>query len=180
MKGNASVHDEISRFHIHRGVHFLVHQSEYQCLVTDKRLVVAFSIADGLLIRPLVRQFPPYFSHAPLLVALLFQPFDPMVRDSHSHAEIESESAGCERSRESGHAAHVFRNRNRIRVNLFRKHGREGKIGHGILVDTVIEIIVITDEVLAEAVVPVQHAGHAVEPEAVQVVFFHPELAVRE
>ena len=103
-----------------------------------------------------------------------------MVRDSHSHAEIESESARCERSSESGHAAHVFRNRNRIRVNLFRKHGSEGKVGHGILVDTVIEIIVITDEVLAETVVPVQHAGHAVEPEAVKMVFFHPELTVRE
>ena len=60
------------------------------------------------------------------------------------------------------------------------EHIGKRKIGHGILIDSEIEIIVISAEVLAEAVVPIEHTGDSIEAETVQMVLLHPELAVGE
>ncbi len=41
-----------------------------------------------------------------------------------------------------------------------------------------IEIQGIVTEILAKTVIPVDHAGHSIKAETVQMIFFHPELAV--
>ena len=180
MKGDSPVDYEIFRIHVHGCVHLFVYQSEDKGLVSYQRLIVTFGITDGFLVRPFVGQFPPYFSHAPLFIGLFFNPLDPVVSDSHGHTEVKSKSTGLERCRESCHTAHIFSYRNRVRINLFHEHGSERKISHGILVHPGIEIIIISDEVLAEPVVPIQHAGHSIEAEAVEVILLHPEFAVRQ
>ena len=178
VKRNSPVHDETLRILVHRSVHLLIHQPEYQCLVPDKSLVVTLCVADGFLILALVGQLPPDLAHAPLLVALFLQPFDPVVGDTHCHPEVEAQSAGLVWSRKPGHSAHVLGNGDGIRVYFLDQHRRKRQIGDGILVHAGIEIIVIAAEILAEAVVPVKHAGDPVETESVQMIFLHPELAV--
>ena len=54
----------------------------------------------------------------------------------------------------------------------------KGKICHCIFINPAVEIIVISDEILAQSVVPVEHAGHSVKTKSVDVIFLHPEFAV--
>ena len=141
---------------------------------------MALRVTDGLLVRTFVRQLPPDFAHAPLLVALFLQPFYPVVCHAHRHPEIEAQTARGKLSSKSRHSAHVLRDGYRIRIQFLCQHRGQCKIGYGIFVHPRIEIIVITDEIATQTVVPVQHTGHAVEPEAVQMIFLHPEFAVRQ
>ena len=83
VQSDPTIHDRILRIHIHGKVHLLIDESEHQGFVTNQRLVVALRVADGPLVRPLVGQLVPHFSRTPLLVPLLLDPLDPMVRHAH-------------------------------------------------------------------------------------------------
>ena len=139
---------------------------------------MAFGIADGLFVLAFVREFVPDFSGAPLVVGTFLYPLDPMVGDTHRHPEIESYSTVLERGGQSGHSADVLGDGECVGIHFPDEHIGEGQIFDGVLIDPLVEIVVVSDEVLAQAVVPIQHAGHAVEPESVQMVFLHPEFAV--
>ena len=101
-----------------------------------------------------------------------------MVSNAHGHTEFEAKPSGLERSRQPSHSAHILGNGNSVRIKLFHEHCGQCQISNGIFIYTCIEIIVISDEVLAQAVVPIQHTRDTVEPESVQMILFHPELAV--
>ena len=150
VEGHAPVHDKILGVNVHRRVHLLIHQPEYQRLVPHQSLVMALRVTYGLLVRAFVRQFPPDFAHAPLLVTLFLQPFYPVVCYAHSHPEIEAQAARGERGSKSRHSAHVLRDGYRIRIQFLCQHRGQCKIGYGIFVHPCIEIIVITDEIASQ------------------------------
>ena len=180
MKGHTSVHYRRLGFLIHRGVHLGIHEAERDGLVSHHCLVVALGIADGLFVLTLVGELPPYLSHTPLIVREFLDPFDPIVRNSHAHSEVEADAAHLERSCQSGHSADILGDGECIRIDLADEHIGQCKVGDGIFVDALIEIIVIADEGLFQTVVPVEHACDSVEAESIDMIFLHPVFAVRE
>ena len=103
-----------------------------------------------------------------------------MVRNAHRHPETEAHAASLERRRQAGHAADILRDEDGAGEDLPRNHTRQGQVLHGRLIDSLVEIIVVAGEGLLQPVVPIEHAGHAVETEAVQLILLHPELAVAQ
>ena len=178
VQGDAAIYRQVLGADVHRRVHFLVHQPENNGFIAHERLVVALGIADGLFIGALVGEFVPDLAHAPLLVRFLLDPFDPMVGDAHGHPEAEADASLDEGRGQTGHAAHVLGDGDGPRMDLPDQEVGQGQIDQGVGIHALVEIIVVTVEVAAQPVVPVEHAGHAVESEAVQVVFRHPVLAV--
>ena len=141
---------------------------------------MALGVGDGLLVGALVGELPPDLAHGPLLVGELLDPLDPVVRDAHRHPEVEAHAAGRQRGGQAGHAGDVLGDGEGVRVHLLHEDVREGEVGHRVLVDTLVEIVVVAHEILSEAVVPIEHRGDAVEAETVDVVFLHPVLHVRQ
>ena len=141
---------------------------------------MALGIGNGLFVGALVGQLPPDFAHRPLLVALFLDPFDPVVGYAHRHAEVESDTAGGERGGQAGHARDVLGDGESVRVHLMDEDVGKAEIGHRILVHAAVEIERIVAEILAETVVPVEHRGHAVEAETVDVILFHPVFDIRQ
>ena len=178
VQGYSPVHNSVLRRLAHAVIHLLVHQTEDDCLVAHQGLVVALGVGYGLLVSTLVGELPPYSSHTPVLVPELLYPLDPVVGNTHSHPEVEAHAIGGERSRQSGHSADILRNRDCIRIEFVDEHIRQREVSNRILVNSVVEVEGIVAEVLAQTVVPVYHACHAVETEAVQMVLLHPVFAV--
>ena len=115
-----------------------------------------------------------------MFVGQFLDPFDPVVGDAHRHAKIETDAARRQRSGQAGHAGDVLGDGECVRVHFPDEDVREGEIGHRVLIDTAVEIVVVTYKILPETVVPVQHRRDAVETETVDVIFLHPVLHVRE
>ena len=180
VQGDATVHDRILRVHIHGEIHLFVEQSEYQGFVSDKRLVVALRVADGLLVRPLVGQLVPDLSRTPFLILLFLYPFDPVVGHTHRHPEPETHSTSLERSRKTGHSAHILGDRDGFRLDLTDQQISQSKVGHGVLVHSGVEVRFVAVEVLSQPVIPVDHTRHTVETETVKVIFLKPVLAVAQ
>ena len=141
---------------------------------------MTLGIGDGLFIRSLVGEFPPYSAHTPVLVPEFLYPLDPVVGDSHSHSEVEAHAIGLEWGGEACHSADVFRYCDGIRVKFVDEHIRQSEVTDGIFIHPVVEVEGIISEVLAQAVIPIDHTGYAVETEAVQMIFLHPVFAVGE
>ena len=177
---NAPVHYWVRLILAHAEVHFLVDEAEDYGFVSHQCLVVALGIAYRLLIGALVGKLPPYSAHAPLLVREFLDPFDPVVGNAHCHPEVESYASGLEGSGQTGHSAHIFGNGESLGVDLVNQHIGQPEVGHRVLINALVEIQRVVTEVGTEAVVPVQHAGHSVEAESVQVILFHPVFAVGE
>ena len=180
MESDSPIHYRILRVHIHREIHLLVEQSEYQGFVTDKRLVVALRVADGLLVRPLVGQLVPDLTRTPFLILLFLYPFDPVVGHAHRHPEPEAHSASLERSRQARHSAHILSDSDGLRLDLTDQQVRQSQIGHSVLIDSCVEIRFIAVEVLPKTVIPVNHTRHTVETETVKMIFLKPVLAVAQ
>ena len=60
------------------------------------------------------------------------------------------------------------------------KHVGKAEVAHGVLVNALVEVQGIVAEIGSQTVIPVQHAGDAVEAESVQMVLLHPVFAVRQ
>ena len=155
VQGQTPVNHEVARLLGHRPVHILVNEPEDDGLVSDEGLVVALGIGDGAFVRPLVGEFPPDGAHTPFLVPLLLYPFDPVVRNTHSHPEVKAHASASKRSGKSRHSADVLRNGDRIWIEFVDKDVCESEIAYGILVNSLIEIEFVVAEVGAEAVVAV-------------------------
>ncbi len=100
----------------HVRVHLRPHQAEGDGLVAHQRLIVRFGVADVLLVPPAVQQPAEDGSQAPVLIPLLFEDLDPVVRHAHSEAVVEAEPALLHRPRHPGHPGHVLRNRDGSRL----------------------------------------------------------------
>ena len=58
------------------------------------------------------------------------------------------------------------------------KHIRQCQIGHSILIHTCVKIRGISGKILAEPMIPIQHARDPVKAESVEMIFLHPPFAV--
>ena len=178
MQGHSSVDDIRLGILVHREIHFLVHQTESDGLVSNHCLIVALRIADGLFVRTFVGKLPPHLSHAPLVIREFLDPFYPVIRHTHAHSKIEADTSRLNRSCQSGHAADIFCDGKGFRIHLPDEDVGESKIGHGIFIHTLVEVIVIADKILLQTMIPVKHAGHAIKSETVDMVLLHPVLAI--
>ena len=180
VKGYSPVHQIVLRGLVHCEIHLLVHEAEDNGLVAHEGLVMAFGIGDGLLFGALAGEFPPDFAHGPLLVALFLYPLDPVVCNAHGHAEVKAHAAGLEGGGKAGHCGDILCYGEAVRVHFLDQHGGKGEVCDGVFIDTLVEVEGIVAEVLAKAVVPIEHGGYAVEAETVYVILFHPVLDVGE
>ena len=92
-------------------------------LVADQRLVVALGVADVLLAVPAIQQRVEELGQVPLLVALLLEELDPVVRHAHRQAVVESDAAFGDRPGHADHSRDVFGDGDRLRIQL---RGRVG------------------------------------------------------
>ena len=178
MKSHTSVHNRRLRFLVHRSVHFRVHQTESDGLVAHHSLVMTFRIADGLFILTLIGELPPYFTYTPVIVRQFLDPLDPVISHTHAHTEVESDTALLDRSCKACHTADILGDGECFFIHLMDKYIGKCQISYSIIVDALIEVVLISDKGLLQAMIPIQHTGHSVETETVYMILLHPVLAV--
>ena len=178
MQGHAACHVGIVVVHHHVPVHFGVYQAENHSLVAHQSLVVALDVGNRLFIGAAVGELPEDGRRMPVLVLFLLQGLDPVVRDTHGHAVVETDAAVGKGNGQAGHAAHFLGNGYGRGLELVNQDIGQGEIGDCVRVLTAIVVVAVAAEGLAQAVVIVEHRGHTVKAEAVEVVLLKPVLAV--
>ena len=101
-----------------------------------------------------------------------------MVCHTHGHAEVESHTKGLEGGGQAGHARNVLGDGEPGGIHFLHKARGQGQVDDGVLVHAAVKVKVIIAEILAQAVVPVQHGSNPVKAEAVYVVLLHPVFHV--
>ena len=180
VEGNAAVDVEILVTDAEVPVHVGIDQSEDDCLVAYKCLIVALYIRDGLLVGTAVGQCPEDVGHVPVFVALLLEGLDPIVRNTHCQAIVEAHTAIFDRTSESWHAAHFLGDGDSVRVNLVDELVGKSEIADCIAILIAVVVVAIAVEVLSEAVVQIEHGCDSIETEAIELVLFEPVLAVAQ
>ena len=178
VERDAALDDEPVLVHAHPVVDGRVDELEEERLAAHERLVMALHVGDDLLLGALVRERVVEAVHVPVLVAHLLREVEPHVRHAHRHAVVEAHPAVRARRGAPGHAAHVLGDRDRGGLHLVDDAVREREVAPGGVVHRAVEILGIIREGRAEAVVPVEHRGHAVEAVAVEAELVEPVAAV--
>ncbi len=114
----------------------------------------------------------------PVLILLFLEGLYPVVGNTHGHAVVKSYATVFLRNGKTGHAAHFLGYGYGLGIDGMDKLVGKGEVCNRIGVLTAVVIIVVGTESLSEAVVIIKHRGHAVEAEAVKMVFFKPVFAV--
>ena len=179
VQRHAAVDDEVFRRAVHVEVHLLVHQAEGDRFVAHERLVVRLGVGHGLHLGQAVGHHGPHLPDVPLLVGNVLQQFDPEVRDGHAEAVVEADAAVVDRTAHARHAAHVLGDGHGRGPEVVDQAVGQREVVQCVVVDPAVEEAVAAVEVDV-AVVVVDHRGHAVEAEAVEVVLVEPVLDVRE
>ena len=161
-------------------VHIGISEAEDERLVAHECLVMALSIADGLLIFTTVRELIQDRTWAPLLVGVIRDELRPEVGDIHREAVVKAKASVLDRSSETRHTTHLFGDRDRVGVDAMDQLIGQREVRHSIGILMTIEVVRVRGEALAEAVVVVQHRGDAVEAEAVELEDLQPVLTVGE
>ena len=180
MQRNASVDDEILLVFRHCSIHLLVHQPERQGLIPHQRLVVRLSISDGLHVGKPVGHGEEELVHVPLLISLVFQHLNPEIGQSHSETVIEADASILNLCADSRHSAHIFSYCNILIINIMNEFVGQLQICHSIVVDVIAEIFPRVIERLTNAVILIQHRGHAIETVAVEMIFLKPITHIRQ
>ena len=108
----------------------------------------------------------------------MLQHLYPEIGQAHAEAVVETYSAILNLGTDSRHTTHIFSYRNILIVNIMNQFISQLQIRHRIVVDVISEILPRVVESLPNAVVFIQHRGHAVETVAVEMVFLKPELHI--
>ena len=178
VQGDGPVDDLGVGVLLHLVVHGRVGEAEDHGLVPHQGLVVALHIGDGG--RVAEGELRPQVAQVPVLVPPLLGVFDPQIRDAHAQAVVEADAAVGHGLAHAGHAGHVLGDGQRARVHLPDQVVGQLQVGDGLHVRVHGEIHPQVGEGGAQAVVPVEHGGDAVEAEAVEVELLHPELQVAQ
>ena len=140
---------------------------------------MAFDVADAVFVVASVGEFVPEGSDGPVLVGDVGE-LEPAVGDAEREPEVEAAAALSGGGAQSGHAADVLGDGGGMGVSAVDEGVGGGEVGERVVVDVGREVVVVAGESSVEAVVEVEHAGDAVEAEAVDAVFVEPEAAVGE
>ena len=141
---------------------------------------MAFAIGNRLLVRPPVFHFPEDGTWFPVLIPLLLDSLDPKVRNVHGHAIVEAVTAVFKPGGKSRHTTHFLGNREGPRIHLVYQLVGQSQITDGVVILMPVEIVAIVAESLTQSVAIVEHGGHSVKAEAVEMILFQPVLAIRQ
>ena len=161
-------------------VHVGVHEAEDDGLVAYECLVVTLGVGDGLLVLAAVGHLIEDMTGFPVLILNLFDILDPEIGNTHGQTVVKSHAAVRYRASETRHAGHLFGDGDGIGFDLMNDLVSQREVHERIAVFVTVEVRRIAVEVLAQTVTAVDHGGHTVETEAVEVVFVEPELTVRQ
>src|SRR5574344_2156914 len=178
MKGDAAIHNNVLRIFAHRVVHLLVYQSEDNSFISDKSLVMTLCITDSLFVCTLIGQLIIDLSHTPVPIRQLFNPFDPVVTNAHTHPEIKPDTSVFQRSCKARHSRHIFSYCEGIGLQLFNKYIRKTEIGYRIFILSSVKIVIVAVKIALQTVIKIEHTRHPVKSEPIQMVLFHPILTV--
>ena len=178
MERHTAVYCRVIVAHHHVPVHCAVDKAEYQGLIAHQCLVVTLGIADGLFVGTTIGEFPEYRCRVPIFVLLFLDGLNPIVGYAHRHAIIEAHTALGKRQCQTRHTAHLFGYGDGFGVKFVNQQVGEGEIHYGIYVLTSVVVVAVAAECLSEAVIVIEHRGHAIEAESVEMIFFNPEFAV--
>ena len=178
MQGNGTVNHGVVGGFIHVCIHGGVRQAEDHSLVTHQRLVVGFHIGHGIFTGTAQAHISPHLPDVPVLVLLFLHRLDPHIRETHAQAVIKADAAVGDGQTHAGHAGHIFRDGDGLGIDLTNQLVGQLQVGDGFCMGVVGKIFVVGVEISAKAMVVIEHGGHAVEPEAVEMVLRHPELQV--
>mmetsp|Transcript_386 Transcript_386/g.1477 ORF Transcript_386/g.1477 Transcript_386/m.1477 type:complete len:637 (-) Transcript_386:241-2151(-) len=184
VQGNAARHDGAVGYQRgHVGVHFCIHQPESGSLIANERLIVRFGVRDALFAVATVLHGEHQVTHVPVFIRTpLAQDLDPLVRDGHLEAIVETDTAFADRAAKRRHAAHVFRDRRHLAFVESVKHVvGEHEVHHGVDVSGHAKVFfIVTREGDLKTVMLVHHGRHAIETETIKLEFFDPVAKVRE
>ena len=180
MQGDGALDDHVFVAAVHAPIHFLVGQPEHERLVAHERLIVALAVGDVLLARTAGNQLVIQAAHVPLAVLLFPDGLDEIIRQAHAQAVVKPNAALFDRQTHARHAAHLLRHAERAALELVRQLCRQLQIGDGLHVRIHGEILPIIGKRAAQTVIEIDHTGHAVKAEAVEMIFLQPEAHVGE
>ena len=116
----------------------------------------------------------------PVLVNTFLDNLNPVVGDVHSHAIVEAVATIGYRSCEAGHTADLLGNSDSLRIDFVDEGIGQREVTDGIAILPSIIVSAIVGVSGAETVIKIDHAGDAVEAEAIEAELVHPVLAVGE
>ena len=180
VQGNGPVDDGVVGCLFHVRIHGRICQAEDQRLVANQCLVVALHIGHGVFTRAAHTHAAPHLEDVPVLIPPVPHSAHPHIGQAHAQPVVKADAAVCNGQTHAGHTGHILGNGHRHGVHLTNQLVCQLQIGDGLGVGIVGEVLVIGIEVRAQAVVMVEHGGHAVEAEAVEMVFGHPEFQVAQ
>ena len=180
VQRDGTVHDHVLARAVHAGVHFLVRQAEHDGLVAHQRLVVGLRVADDLLLIAAGDQFPVHLADLPVAVLLLLDRLDEEVRQAHGQAVVKADAAVLDGQAHARHGAHVLRDGDGALLVAVNQVAGQHEVGHRVHIGVHGEVLRVAGEGGAQTVIVIEHAGHAVKAEAVEMILVHPELDVGE
>ena len=180
VKRHTAINHSVVVVNHHVPIHFLVDEAENDGLVAHQSLVVALGVTDGFLVGTSVGEFPENGTGLPILVLLLLDGLDPKVGNAHRHTVVEAHAAVFKCACQSWHTAHFLGDGDGVRVHLVNQYVGKGEIGDGVGVLRAVVVVVVAAKRLSQSVAVVEHRGHAVEAETVELVFIEPEFAVAQ
>ena len=153
-------------------VHISIDEPENDGLVSHQCLVMAFCIRNSLFILTAVGHFPENAGRLPVLIFLLLDGLDPVIRHIHSQTVIEAIAAIFKLGSQAGHAADVFSYGDGTGLHFMDELVCQSQVADGIIILMTVEIISIAHEGFTQTVAVVKHRGYAVKAEAIEVEFF--------
>ena len=162
----------------HVPVHLLIRQPEHDRFIPHQRLIMRFTVADGLFTGAPGRQFIPHLPDIPVLVLDLGNRPDPIIRQSHAEPIIKAHAAFPNRQAHSRHAAHILRDCHRVLTETMHQIIGQLQIGDRLRIRIHAEILFVAVKHGPQSMIPVQHRCHPIKTEPVKMVLFHPVFQV--
>ena len=180
VEGDAAVDGEVAGGGVHVEVHLFVDEFEDEGFAADEGLVVGFEVGEGVFFGSVGGEFVVEPAEVPGFVGDVVGEFEPGVGNAHGEAEVEAAAAFFFGGAEAGEAGDVFGDGDGVGANGVDEFVGEGEVGEGVEIEGAVEVGGGVVEGGAEAAVVVEHAGDAVEAEAVEVEFVDPVAGVGE
>ena len=180
MQSNTTIDYIIFISLLHVPIHIRINQTENNRLISYQCLVMAFCIRNSFFILATVSDFPEHAGRFPVLIYLFFDCLDPVIRNIHSHAVVESVTTIFYFCSQSRHTGHLLSNRYRFWIHLMNHFISQGQITDSIIILMSVEVISVITERFTQSVTIIQHRRYTVKTESIEFIFFQPVFTVRQ
>ena len=142
---------------------------------------MALGVRDCLFGVPAVAQRRDEVPHGPLLVWQVLDDLDPPVRHPHCESVVEPHAALGDRAAQCGHPGDVLRDGDALLGARVDQLVGQHQVHHSVHIGGEAKVLRVRPrECGVDAVMVVQHGGHPVKPEPVELVLLEPPLDVGE